>query len=132
MGREYRLISADSHINEPPDLWTARLPAKFKDRAPRMERFEKGDAWIMAGALIPNAGVDTAVAEFERALALPGMRGAMIAQYPHGGEVIAPEDDALWGAMAAAGVPLSLHVAFALEAQRDTSKMKLTGSLRFF
>ena len=33
-------------------------------------------------ALIPNIGVDAAVSEFERALALPGMRGAMIAQYP--------------------------------------------------
>ena len=53
MAREYQLISADSHINEPPDLWTTRLPAKFKDRAPRMERFEKGDAWIMEGALDP-------------------------------------------------------------------------------
>jgi predicted TIM-barrel fold metal-dependent hydrolase len=60
------------------------------------------------------------------------MRGAMIGQYPHGGEVISREDDGLWAAMASAGIPLSLHVAFALEAQRDTSKMKLTGSLRFF
>ena len=40
MARTYNLISADSHINEPPDLWTTRLPATFKDRAPRMERFE--------------------------------------------------------------------------------------------
>ena len=54
MAREYRLISADSHINEPPDLWTARLPVKFKDRAPRMERFEKGDAWIMEGVPRPS------------------------------------------------------------------------------
>ncbi len=27
----YRLVDSDSHINEPPDLWTSRLPAKFKD-----------------------------------------------------------------------------------------------------
>jgi len=24
----YHLISADSHINEPADLWTSRVPAK--------------------------------------------------------------------------------------------------------
>ena len=38
----YRLISADSHVNEPPDLWTARVPAALRDRAPRIERFERG------------------------------------------------------------------------------------------
>ena len=30
----------------------------------------------------------------------------MIAQSPHGGEVISRDDDALWGAMAGAGVPV--------------------------
>src|SRR5262245_57708062 len=28
------IISADSHMAEPPDLWTKNVPAKFKDRAP--------------------------------------------------------------------------------------------------
>jgi predicted TIM-barrel fold metal-dependent hydrolase len=43
------LISADSHVIEPPDLWTSRLPAKFRDRAPRHERMELGDAWVIPG-----------------------------------------------------------------------------------
>ena len=47
--RAYHLISADSHINEPADLWTSRVPAKFRDRAPRVERFEQGDAWVIEG-----------------------------------------------------------------------------------
>jgi hypothetical protein len=61
---DFKIISADSHINEPPDLWTSRVPAKFKDRAPRMQRFPEGDAWVLEGALDPinfgsnwNAGV---------------------------------------------------------------------------
>lgn len=29
------LISADSHMGEPPDLWEKNLPEKFKDHAPR-------------------------------------------------------------------------------------------------
>lgn len=49
----HRLISGDSHINEPPDLWTSRVRAKFRDRAPRMESFEQGDAWVMEGAADP-------------------------------------------------------------------------------
>ncbi len=28
------LISSDSHVTEPPDLWTKRLDAAFRDRAP--------------------------------------------------------------------------------------------------
>ena len=31
-----RVISADSHMTEPPDLWTARLDRRFQDRAPRV------------------------------------------------------------------------------------------------
>ena len=45
----YHLISADSHINEPADLWTSRAPAKWRDRVPRVERFEQGDAWVIEG-----------------------------------------------------------------------------------
>ena len=29
-----RLISADSHVNEPPNLWLERIDRRFKDRAP--------------------------------------------------------------------------------------------------
>ncbi|MCL0102288.1 amidohydrolase, partial [Dehalococcoidia bacterium] len=47
--REYKLISADGHINEPPDLWSERLPKRYQDRWPRMERFDEGDAWIIEG-----------------------------------------------------------------------------------
>jgi predicted TIM-barrel fold metal-dependent hydrolase len=50
---EYRLVSADSHVNEPPDLWTSRVPAKFRDRAPHMERFEKGHGWVLEGSSDP-------------------------------------------------------------------------------
>jgi len=32
------IISVDDHVVEPPDLWTERIPAKYKDRAPRVER----------------------------------------------------------------------------------------------
>ena len=33
---KYNVISADSHINEPPGTWVDRVPAKFKDLAPRV------------------------------------------------------------------------------------------------
>ena len=34
----YKLISADSHIVEPPDLYASRFEPKLRERAPRMER----------------------------------------------------------------------------------------------
>jgi predicted TIM-barrel fold metal-dependent hydrolase len=33
---EYGLISADSHVSEPPDLWVERVNRKYRDRAPRL------------------------------------------------------------------------------------------------
>ncbi len=57
----YRLIDADAHINEPPDLWTSRVPAAFRDRAPRMDHLPEGDAWVMEGAPDPiNFGLNAA------------------------------------------------------------------------
>ena len=33
---DYKLISADSHVSEPPDLWTSRVDKRYRDRAPRL------------------------------------------------------------------------------------------------
>jgi predicted TIM-barrel fold metal-dependent hydrolase len=33
-----RIISVDDHVVEPPDLWSSRLPARYQDRGPRIER----------------------------------------------------------------------------------------------
>ena len=41
----YRIISSDDHVFEPPDLWTDRIEAEFRDRAPRVVRQEDGGDW---------------------------------------------------------------------------------------
>jgi predicted TIM-barrel fold metal-dependent hydrolase len=212
----YRLVDSDSHINEPPDLWTSRVPAKFKDRAPRMEHFEQGDAWVLEGVkdpinfgsnaaagiplaersawvrwedirpggydpkarllemdvdlvdaavlyptprishlmianpdpefhlamvrayndwlseyaehdpsrlggimLIPNRGVDAAVAEIERVIDRPGMVGCLLGCYPHGDLDLSIEDDPVWQAIAERDVPLHIHVALVNEYPSD-------------
>lgn len=51
--RPYRLVSADQHINEPPDLWTSRVARKYKSRVPQMKSFAEGDAWIIEGIKDP-------------------------------------------------------------------------------
>ena len=37
------VLSSDSHVFEPPDLWRTRIDAAFRDRAPRIERIDGGD-----------------------------------------------------------------------------------------
>ncbi len=57
------VISSDSHVFEPPDLWAKRIDAQFRERAPRMMRVGDVDQLviekdqIIAGiGLISNAG----------------------------------------------------------------------------
>jgi len=42
---DYPIIDADAHVNEPPDLWQDRVPAKWRERAPKVLRTEQGDVW---------------------------------------------------------------------------------------
>jgi predicted TIM-barrel fold metal-dependent hydrolase len=49
----YRLISADSHVLEPVDLWTSRVEKKYVDRVPQIEWQARGGAWVIEGAPEP-------------------------------------------------------------------------------
>jgi predicted TIM-barrel fold metal-dependent hydrolase len=44
-----KLISADSHVIEPPDLFEKRLPANLRGRAPKMALVDGGSAWMIEG-----------------------------------------------------------------------------------
>jgi predicted TIM-barrel fold metal-dependent hydrolase len=70
------LISADSHVVEPADLWTSRLPAALRDRAPRAVQDPVDRHWYVHGpdgvrgvdlTLSRTAGMSTA--EVDAALA---------------------------------------------------------------
>ena len=43
------LISADSHVVEPGDLWTSRLPLALRDRAPRAVQDPGNHHWYVHG-----------------------------------------------------------------------------------
>jgi predicted TIM-barrel fold metal-dependent hydrolase len=224
----YRMISADSHVNEPPDLWTSRVPSAMRDRAPRIDRFEQGDAWVIEGvtdpitfgmnacaglepeqmsgwmrfedirrggydpaarlvemdrdgvdaevlyptprlsqaifanpdpeyrdtmmrayndwlseyvehaperfgglAMLPNWGAEAAVAEIDRVLDRPGMRGIVMGSYPNGTLTIEPEDDKVWAALVDRHVPLGIHVSLTLD-MPAAHRAKLPGYGRFY
>lgn len=227
-GRRYRLISADSHVTEPPDLWIDRVPASLRDRAPRIERFDEGDAWVLEGvrdpinfgmnacaglpaaeqrgwarfedlrrggyepaarllemdadgvdaevlyptprlsqaivanrdvdyhvamvrayndwlseyvehaperfgglAILPNRGAETALAELDRVMGRPGMRGVTIGCWPNGTLQLQPEDDRVFAAVAERGLALSIHVSLG-QSMPAAHKAKLPGYGRFF
>ena len=48
----FKPISADSHVVEPPDLWTKRIDRKYLDRAPRVVEEEDQDYFVCPGALM--------------------------------------------------------------------------------
>jgi predicted TIM-barrel fold metal-dependent hydrolase len=57
------VLSSDSHVFEPPDLWTARIDRAFRHRAPRMRRVDgadqlviEDDQFVSGIGLISNAG----------------------------------------------------------------------------
>src|SRR5438309_4245304 len=64
------VLSSDSHVFEPPDLWQTRIDRAFRDRAPRIERID-GDDHVVVEAdqilsgigLISNAGARFAAPE---------------------------------------------------------------------
>ena len=49
---EYKYISSDDHMDLcyiPPTMWQERVPAKFKDAAPKVVQTEKGPVWFREG-----------------------------------------------------------------------------------
>jgi predicted TIM-barrel fold metal-dependent hydrolase len=224
----YELIDCDAHVNEPPDLWTSRVSSKFRDRAPRIERFDEGDAWVLEGVdapinfgltatagmdplkmtawcrwedvrpggydpaarlaemdrdlvdaellyptprlshsviantdtefhlelvrayndwlsefashapdrlggifLVPNRGIDMALAEIDRASQLPGMRGALVGCWPHGDLELSDEDDRVWHALAERNIPVHIHVSL-VNSMPSTHTGRIPGDLRFY
>ncbi len=224
----YRLISADSHVNEPPDLWSTRVPAQYRDRAPRIERFAEGDAWVLEGvddpitfgmnacaglapeemkgwvrfedirhggydpaarlaeldrdgvdaevlyptprlnaaivanpdpgyheamvrayndwlseyveyapdrfgglAVIPNRGAQGALAEIDRVVGRPGIRGFVMGCYPNGTLAVLPDDDKVFGRIEEIGAPLSIHVSLT-QTMPAAHRVQLPGWGRIF
>src|SRR5689334_1906951 len=42
---KYFMVSADCHVNEPPNLWVERIDEKYRHRLPRIEVDANGVKW---------------------------------------------------------------------------------------
>src|SRR6267378_3723488 len=105
---EYKLISADSHIVEPPDMYTGRIEPRFRDRAPKMERRKtpggrEYDAWMLGGMQVGTLGaVMQAGQRFEDPSQIDFLglwedvrKGA----YTADAMIVENEEDGIWGSV---------------------------------
>lgn len=50
VNEDIRVVDMDSHYTEPPDLWTSRAPAKYRDVVPHVKTMPDGsEAWFVNG-----------------------------------------------------------------------------------
>jgi uncharacterized protein len=50
------IIDADSHVTEPADVWTARVPSRFRDEVPQVVRQGPVDTWVIKGERLTTVG----------------------------------------------------------------------------
>ncbi len=50
------VIDVDTHLTEPPDTWTARVPASLHDQVPHIERIDDTDVWMAGGERLGSPG----------------------------------------------------------------------------
>ncbi len=53
----YNVISADSHVSEPPEVWAQYIEPAFKARAPYMKREPQGDMFYCEGLPTSHMGL---------------------------------------------------------------------------
>jgi predicted TIM-barrel fold metal-dependent hydrolase len=51
-----RVIDVDTHLTEPADTWTARVPLAIRDQVPHIERIEARDCWVAGGQRLGAPG----------------------------------------------------------------------------
>lgn len=57
MGTAIPIFDIDTHFNEPPDLWTARAPLKYKDQVLHLREDAQGhESWYVAGRQVASTG----------------------------------------------------------------------------
>jgi len=54
-----RAIDTDTHITEPPDVWTARVASKWGDSIPHVEKVDGRDVWLIGDQMVGGPGFTT-------------------------------------------------------------------------
>ena len=69
--KDVQIISVDDHVIEHPNVWTDRLPAKFKEAGPNLVRDAvNGDHWVFEGAPAGNFALNAVVGRAKEDIAM--------------------------------------------------------------
>ena len=129
-----------------PSGSTNTFVASAEDPALHLEMVRAYNDWVSAfcahaphrlggTALLPNRGVEDCLREVERALDMPGFVGFLMKWYPDGDSVINAADDPVWEAIAASGMPLTIHIGLGATMSGRMSRLRaedLPGTVHFF
>jgi predicted TIM-barrel fold metal-dependent hydrolase len=108
---------------------------KSKDRDAHLAGIRAYNRWLKEGFCapdpdrligifqMPNVGIETSVAELERAQR-EGFRGVALSSWPSGGDDLRAEDDPFWDTAAQLGMPVSIHILLAAQQQKLGSTNK--------
>jgi len=79
------ILSSDSHVFEPPDLWAKRIDPAFRDRAPRIQRIDGADQIVIeADQILSGIGlISNAGARFDKPETISGQ--GLFEDVPRGG-----------------------------------------------
>jgi uncharacterized protein len=58
---DIKVVDADTHISEWPDLWTSRVSPKFKDRVPQIKDLDGEKVWVLDGHKLASKGGFSAI-----------------------------------------------------------------------
>ncbi|HZQ58470.1 MAG TPA: amidohydrolase family protein [Acidimicrobiales bacterium] len=92
------VIDADTHLTEPPDVWTSRVPARYVEHVPRMVRNDAGrDVWVVDDQHLSTVG-NTAVAGWPRPFpdAPPTLEDCPLAAYDAAARVKMMDELGIW------------------------------------
>jgi predicted TIM-barrel fold metal-dependent hydrolase len=55
----HRVIDVDTHLTEPPDLWTSRVSSRWGSLVPHVERRQGEDLWVIGEKVVLKPGIAT-------------------------------------------------------------------------
>jgi predicted TIM-barrel fold metal-dependent hydrolase len=58
IGRIPKIVDVDAHVVEPADVWSSRLPAKYRDVGPRIEMLPAGTPKLVGASYVESPGND--------------------------------------------------------------------------
>jgi predicted TIM-barrel fold metal-dependent hydrolase len=58
------IVSVDDHVIEPPSLWVSRLPSRYRDSGPRVERLPAGTLALSGARYVEQPGTDGPLVDY--------------------------------------------------------------------